>query len=211
MPVALSWLWCAKQKPRRTLWSRSCVDLHYWHYNTQNYYYYYYYVIFLRGKAESWRVSACAHWQERLCGEELWRIGRDACVKELPKTLFSSAALELDSHWSKAVGRRHTQSCTLPYGISGTEINWRQTWRENVHRATCCKETDATRRRHGSSEGLKGSSGVPCLSVWSSAKMDSKRFKCRAQDSLLFMSTADESGSLGFQPHGLLSMWRLKQ
>lgn len=87
----------------------------------------------LAGKTLRWGVGT--HWMR--C---MWE-------RELPKTLFRTAALEMDSRWSEAMGGLHTQSCTLPYGISGTEINGRQTWRENVHRATCFKETDATRRR----------------------------------------------------------------
>lgn len=138
MPVALSWLWCAKQKPLRTLWSRSCVDRHYWQYNTQNYYYYYYYVTFLRGKAESWRVCVCAHWQVRSLD-----VLRE--MHALPNTFFRTAALEMDSHLPWGDG---TLRVTHPPMGSVVQRSMEDKHEEkNVHRATCFKESDATRRR----------------------------------------------------------------
>lgn len=138
---------------------------HYWQYNTQNYYYYYYYVIFLRGKAESWRVCACAHWQVKSL-----LVLRE--MHALPKTLLRTEALEMDSHSQWGGGKLRV--ARPPMG-SVVERSM-----EDKHEGKMYTEQHVSRRvtqqgeDDGSSEGHEGASGVSCLSVCSSAKMDSK-------------------------------------
>lgn len=193
MPVALSWLWCARQKPRRTLWSRSCVDRHYWHYNTQNYYYYYYYVIFLRGKS---RELACvrvrAGWDNFAVSWALERTGRDPCARELRETFCRTAASEMDLHWREAAGGRHVRSCTLLW-----DQWYRDQWKTNMKRK--CTQSNMLKGAWRNEEktvvlqrALKDHCEYRvCPCVYHQPRWTPKGFKCGAHSCLRFKSSAD--------------------